>query len=203
MVFARFALLILLAACGARGSTEEGPPPGPAPMPSHPEGRRAALTELAQDLFDAMVAADADRLLVPVDELDLVLDEDGAQRVEALRMAIHARVALDPARHGAFEDTELHGLCALGARNEPAHSPIGLKAQGWILERALIVGERPGGRRLAAWFEGTFVYAGGRFRAIDLRRVEDPRWEHSDLELVTCDMQVGMGDPLDIGMVTD
>jgi len=196
-------LMLLITACGGGQVVDESvPQPGPAPMPTSPEVRRAVLTVLAEDLFDAVAAADADRLLVPVDELTLILDPEGAQRIEALRMAIHARVELDPARHGAFGHTELHGLCVLGARNEPAHTAIGLKAEGWILERALIVGERPGGQRLGAWFEGTFVYAGGRFRALDLRRVEDPRWEHSDLELVTCDMQVGLGDPLYVGMVT-
>jgi hypothetical protein len=198
------ALAVVLVACGGgQEPADPAPPPGPAPMPTSPEARHAVLRELAQDLFDATVAADADRLLVPVDELALILDPDGVQRISALRMAIHARVELDPARHGAFGNTELYGLCVLGARDEPAHSPIGLQSEGWILERALIVGERAGGQRLGAWFEGTFVYAGGRFRAIDLRRVEDPRWEHSDLELVTCDMQVGLGDPLDVGMVTD
>jgi len=201
--FTRSAILLLVAACGGAQTTEPAPDPGPAPMPMSPEARHEALAELAHELFGAMAAADADRLLIPVDELALVLDQDGVQRIEALRMAIHARVELDPARHGAFGDTELHGLCVLGARNEPAHGPSGLNAEGWIVERALIVGERTDGQRLGAWFEGTFVYAGERLRAIDLRRVEDPRWEHSDLELVTCDMQVGMGNPLDVGMVTD
>lgn len=194
----------VLSACGgSQTPVDNAPPPGPAPIPTVPDERRAALTELARELFAAMAAADADRLLVPVDELAPILEPEAIQRIEALRMAIHARVALDPGRHGAFGDTELWGLCALGARNEPAHGPIGLKAEGWVVERAMVVGRRLDGRRLGAWFEGTFVYAGGRLRALDLRRVEDPRWEHSDLELVTCDMQVGLGDPLDVGMVTD
>jgi len=195
---------VALAACGGGQTTvENAAPPGPAPIPTSPDERRAALTELAGELFTAMAEADADRLLVPIDELTPILEPDAVQRIEALRMAITARVELDPARHGVFGETELWGLCALGARNEPASGPIGLSAEGWVIERAMIVGKRADGRRLGAWFEGTFVYAGGQLRAIDLRRVEDPRWEHSDLELVTCDMQIGMGDPLDVGMVTD
>ena len=172
-------------------------------MPADRVVRHEALVELAQRLFDTLAAADIDRALYDVDDLDDLLDESAEERVEALRLGLGGRVALDPLRHGRFAETDLWGMCVLGSRDEPAGGSLGLEEDGWVLERALISGQRAGEQRLGAWFEGTFIYSEAGFRAIDLTRVETPRWQHADLELVTCDMQVGMGAPLDVGMVTD
>ncbi len=197
------ALALLLTACHPTVRDGEPVPQRPMAMPADRMERHEALVDLAERLYATLVSSDVNDALYHVDDLDIVLDESGVARVEALRLGLGSRVHLDPRRHGRFSETELWGLCVLGARQEPAGGTLGLKEDTWILERALVAGQRVGGQRLAAWFEGTFVYSDAGFRAIDLRRVETPRWEHSDLELVTCDMQVGMGAPLDIGMVTD
>jgi hypothetical protein len=63
-------------------------------------------------------------------------------------------------------------------------------ASRWTIERVLVIGIRPGGRRIAAWIEGTFVYTDAGIGALDLERVEQPRWEHSDLELAPCDFAI-------------
>ena len=59
--------------------------------------------------------------------------------------------------------------------------------------REVALGGRVGLRcGVAAWVEGVFVYSNAGFKAIDLQRVEAPRWEHADLEIATCDMQAGL-----------
>ena len=60
----------------------------------------------------------------------------------------------------------------------------------------------PTGRRVAAWVEGVFIQTDGGFVAIDLHRVEDPRCEHTDLEIAPCDMEAGIRHPQDVGMAT-
>jgi hypothetical protein len=67
---------------------------------------------------------------------------------------------------------------------------LGLQADGWIFDRFLLIGRRPSGRRIAAWVEGVFVYTDAGFTALDLERVEEPRWEHSDLEIAPCDLSI-------------
>ena len=198
-------MLSALIACGGASSGPELPDVElrPLTMPPDRDSRQEALAELAERLFQAMVDADVEGVLYPTDELDELLNPSGVERIEALRLGLPTRVTLDPTRHGRFAQTELAGLCVLGARDEPPGTTIGLSEPAWVIERALIVGQRAGGRRLGAWFEGTFVHSTWGLRAIDLRRVETPRWEHADLELVTCDMQVGLGDPQYVGMVTD
>ncbi len=107
-------------------------------------------------------------------------------------MGLSARVHLDE-RHGAFAETEFSGLCVLRSREEAAHAESGLDLPGWVFDRALVVGDR-GGRRLGAWLEGTFVYTDHGIFALDLARVEEPRSQHSDIELVQCDQAVGWQD---------
>jgi hypothetical protein len=95
------------------------------------------------------------------------------------------------------------GVCIQGARLEPAEGPLGLRRDRWVVDRALVVGLRPGRRRVAAWVEGIFVQTVDGYRAIALQRLERPRWEHSDLDLAPCDMGSGRWDPQYIGSVTE
>ena len=172
-------------------------------MPPDRQQRQEALGDLAKLLFRAVVEATVEPVLYTIADLPKILDPGAVERIKALRLGLGSRVSLDPERHGRFAETTLYGLCVLGARVENPGGDVGVSQPAWVIERALLVGERGGGQRLGAWFEGTFVHSNVGLRAIDLRRVEVPRWEHADLELVRCDMQVGLGDPQDVGMVTD
>ena len=97
---------------------------------------------------------------------------------------------LPVARLREFRETRYVSVCAQGS--EPAHQggALGLRRPTWTLQRILVVGRRDGGQRLAAWVEADFAYGPEGFEALDLRRVEAPRWEHSDLEIATCDLRV-------------
>ena len=112
-------------------------------------------------------------------------------------------------RRGEYQsmrEARYGGVCLQDARVERSGPPFGLRESGWVFDRALVVGvtsEGPEGRRVAAWVEGTFVYTTEGFGAISIVRVERPRWEHSDLELAPCDMEVGVHSPLSIVEVSD
>ena len=85
---------------------------------------------------------------------------------------------------------EYAGICLQGAREAPADGPLGLEMPGWVFDRFLLIGLRVPGQRLATWLEGVFLYTDAGFFALDLERVEEPRWEHSDLEIAPCDLSI-------------
>lgn len=143
------------------------------------------------------------RLLLNDEELNRLLDPNAANQARALRPGVNQRLGVERARFRALNNAEFSGVCLQGAREEPAGGRLGLLEPAWVFERALVVGTQPGGRRLASWVEGAFVYTNEGFQAIALTRVEAPRWEHSDLELTTCDMEVGLTRPLDVVVVTE
>ena len=180
-------------ACVLLGSSACGPsiPTGEhvATRPEPAEQRHAALAELGQRLFDAYRGRRLAGALLASDALAEVLDPVASQRVLARRVAIGTRLGAQSP--GAFVGTSFVGICAQGSRELRAGEPPGLLAPAWVVERVLIVAERPGGSRVAAWVEGPFVYTRDGFGVVDLRRVEDPRWEHSDLEIATCDVAFG------------
>jgi hypothetical protein len=144
-------------------------------------GRRAwaALTEGAPQgvLFDDL-------------ELRALLDAAGATRFSARRITLTSRLGGTSELPARTSGAEYAGVCLQGARVEDAGGVLGLQRPGWIFARALVIGRRPGGQRVASWLEGAFVYSDAGFRALDLERVEAPRWEHSDLELAPCDFAV-------------
>lgn len=130
------------------------------------------------------------RLLV--DDLGLrnLLDAPSATRVGARRMQVRQRMRATRDFASLLEGADYAGICLQGARVEPAGGVLGLQNDAWIFDRLLVIGRRPSGRRVAAWVEGVFVYTDVGFTALDLERVEEPRWEHSDLELAPCDLAV-------------
>lgn len=183
---ARLAWVALcLVACGGGGAPLSRPTTALA-APDAREDRNAAIDAFGQRAWGALVSRAPSRLLY--DELDLreLLDAAGATRFSARRGSSvrigGGVVALDSARYA--------GICLQGAREEPANGVLGLRSRGWVFDRALVIGTRPGGRRVAAWLEGVFVFTDAGFGALDLERVEEPRWEHSDLELAPCDLAV-------------
>ncbi|MGF1465682.1 MAG: hypothetical protein ACFCGT_06080 [Sandaracinaceae bacterium] len=181
---------LALAACGARRS-----PRGlieattPVPLPEAHRDRQEAADRFGRALFEALRSGDPKPLLYDDLALRLLLEPSAATRFSALRLGLALRLDLEPSPT-PWRRTTYAGVCLQGVRTEPEGTVLGLRADGWVAERALVIGRRPGGRRVAAWVEGTFVYSDAGFGAVDLERVEAPRWEHTDLEIAVCDLRV-------------
>ena len=138
-----------------------------------------------------MRAGEPQRLLY--DELDLtnLLSRGAAMRIRGRRLHLTERLSLRPdGLAGPLADADYAGVCVQGAREEAASGPLGLLTDAWVFDRILLIGRRAGGQRVAAWIEGVFVYSDTGFAALDLERVEEPRWEHSDLEIAPCDLAI-------------
>lgn len=142
-------------------------------------------------------------------EATVVLSRDDLERLleprAAERVAAQPRLDLGPAvaQGDPLGGARYLGVCVQGVRLEPPGGPLGLREERWVLDRALVVGIRPGRRRVAAWVEGVFVRTTDGVEAIALQRLERPRWEHSDLDLAPCDMGSGRWDPQYIGDVIE
>lgn len=182
------AIVLLAGACG--GPTVETRPTTPRPPPAEREARDAAIVRFGERAWAALSAGEPERLLY--DDLDLrqLLDTAGATRLSARRLGAGPRLGLMIDLPTLLENAEYAGICLQGAREEPAGGVLGLRDDGWVFDRALVIGRRPSGRRIASWLEGTFVFTDTGFGALDLERVETPRWEHSDLEIAPCDHAV-------------
>ncbi|MFW5875646.1 MAG: hypothetical protein ACOCXM_02800 [Myxococcota bacterium] len=199
-------VLGLLVACGgAGGVAAPEQPTGPAtamPVPDERGVRNRALERLGKRIYRALARGDVKSLLLDDLAFRRLLAPEAATRASAWRTGVRTRLAM---RREAFEVLEAAayvGVCVQGSRLEPAGSPVGLREPGWVLDRVLVAGEKPGGSRLAAWVEGSFLYTDAGFGAISLDRVEEPRWEHSDLDLAPCDMEVGIRGPQHVVGVT-
>ena len=184
--------LLLLTACGPTLPPVDAPPrpTTAAVLPDDPQLRRRAIDSLGRRAWAAMTAGEPERLLV--DELDLraLLDPAGATRIGARRLEVDSTIGSTRDFPTLLASAEYAGLCVQGARAETAGGVLGLRADGWIFDRMLLIGRRPSGRRIAGWLEGTFLYTDAGFAVLDLERVEEPRWEHSDLELAPCDLAI-------------
>jgi hypothetical protein len=185
-----------VAAAGCGGSAKSVRPEHPRARPPDGASRAAAVRAFGKRVYDALADGKPQRVLLGDVALRQVLEPEAATRVSALRAGMGARLDFRPRAFGLLREAEFTGVCVQSSREEPAASTIGLREPGWVFERMLVVGEQGGGRRVASWVEGTFVYTNAGFAAIDLRRVEEPRWEHSALELAPCDLKVGLRGPL-------
>ncbi|MEM9195588.1 MAG: hypothetical protein AAGF12_40855 [Myxococcota bacterium] len=195
--------LVLVGAClalGCGGATEQV---RSLPVPDDQGERRGAIDSFGEAAYSALAVGYPNRLLLDDEALRRVVQPNAATRWAGVRAATTARLAVDPAEFEVLRVSSYKGVCLQGARLEPAGSQIGLYQSAWVFDRALVVATQPGGRPIAAWIEGTFVYTNRGFHAIDLARVETPRWEHADLELATCDMEVGVHSPRDIVEATE
>jgi hypothetical protein len=164
--------------------------------PPAPETLRA----IGQRMYDAIAGGHPERLLLDDAAMRRLVDPEAGERFAALRLGVGTRIGdVSPL---AFEGTEYIGVCVQGARREAAAGPHGLRTPSWIFERALVASRTSSGRRVAAWVEGVFVETADGFVGLDLHSVEDPRWEHTDLEIAPCDMEVGIREAQDVGVVT-
>lgn len=179
-------ILLVLGACGGESVQMR-----PLAVPTDGGARDAAISRYGERLYAVLSAGTPEQLLADDVQLRSLLTPEAASRYTALRMGSGMRLDVRPEQFVPFQQASYAGLCLQGSRVEPKGSPLGLVEDGWVFDRALVVGVQPGGRRIAAWVEGTFVYTPEGFLALELNRVEAPRWEHSDLELASCDMEVG------------
>lgn len=170
-------------------------------MPSEESERHAVLAELGRRLYVHLAEGEPRAVLFDDSALATLLEPEAATRARAVRVApLHVH----PDRLALLREAEPASLCIQGgAQAQRGDPPFALKGAAWIFERALVSGRRPGGQRVALWVEGTFVLSDAGFGAIALRRVEDPRWEHSDLDLATCDVRVELGTTQDVVVVTE
>jgi len=187
-------LLLFSLLCGCAAA----PPPAairPTPLPDDPAARKLALGQIGRQLYVALAEGQPERLMIDDVDLRSVLDAEAATRVAATRARGSAPGLAAAELRAAFSGATYHGVCFDRARHEAAGSPLGLLAGGFAFDRALVVGLQPGGSRVAAWIEGTFVGTGDLVFALILSRVEAPRREHADLELLQCDLRDGLDPP--------
>jgi hypothetical protein len=165
--------------------------------------RERAIVEVGRDILGSLTVARPQRLLFDDVALRALVAGETATRLAALRQSVELRLALRREGFESLRGAELGGVCLQGSRLERAGDALGLREDGWVFDRALVLAILPGNRRVASWVEGTFLYTDAGFGALDLARVEEPRWEHSDLELASCDMEVGIRTPLPMVVVTE
>lgn len=197
----RWVWVAFLVACGASSMEGTRVPVAPRAMPPEASAREEVLVELGRRLYARLAEGSPQAILFEDEILTELLEPEAAQSARAVRVApLYAHAD----RLTVLREARPDSLCIQGGtearRGDP---PFALRGAAWSFERALVSGRRPGGRRVALWVEGTFVLTNRGFGAIGLRRVEDPRWEHSDLELTTCDVRVELGTPQDMVVVTE
>jgi len=201
--YAGYRLNIALAcvvALGACGGSQNAGETSDEPETLDEQPTTEALEATGAQIYEAIMAAEPERLLIDDAGMRRLVDAESGERYAALRLGVRSRIG-DVAPH-AFEGTHYVGVCLQGARREPAGARLGLREPAFIFERALVAGEMSTGRRVGAWVEGVFVRTDAGFVALDLHSVEDPRWEHTDLEIAPCDMESGIRHPQDVGVAT-
>jgi hypothetical protein len=157
-------------------------------LPADQPARAQKLGEIGRRLYATLRAGQPEQLVLDELELEAVVEPAAVSRITLVR----ARgSALPPARElaAAFEHTTYAGACFDRARPEAPAGELGLRAPGFVFDRVLVAGREPGGGRVAAWLEGTFVVTDRGVWALLLSRVEEPRREHADLALQACDLQ--------------
>ncbi|MBK8169896.1 MAG: hypothetical protein IPK60_06085 [Sandaracinaceae bacterium] len=161
-------------------------------MPRGDQQRIAAIDAFGRRLFAALHDGRPGSVVLGDAALHSVLTDDAATRATIHRSGLHQRIGnVEEALRFNFRHAHYVGLCAQGSRREVAFGPLGLLEDGWVIDRALVVGEDPQAGHIASWVEGNFIFTSEGFGAISLERVESPRQEHSDLEIGSCDVRAG------------
>ena len=190
----RCALLFVLALQlnGCASSTPAGAsvrvPHEPRPLPAQ-AAVPAALDALGKRLYAAVALGHWDEVLFDDAAIGALLEPSAA----TLLAGVGRTVALSPEQRGLWSGASYAGLCVQQGRLEPAAGAVGLRAQGFLFERALLIGREPGGGAIAGWVEGRFLNTDAGFGALSVERVETPRRDHADLELQVCELRVLAG----------
>jgi len=177
-----------LSACGAAAA-----PLCTQTVPTAATEREAAIHALGRTLFAALRDGEPERALLDDLALRAVLDGTGASHANAIRQTTGPELrAGRRALTLALRGTTYVGICLQRSSVEPPGGVLGLRADAWVVERALVVAQHPRAGSLAGWVEGSFVFTSRGFGAIAIDRVEAPRPAHSDLELASCEMSAGL-----------
>jgi hypothetical protein len=190
----RWTLGILAVLSLLGGSCASAPPPRVHTLPDDAATRDGAVRALGQALWDGIARGDMLATLATDDELEALIDGEANTRLRLRRPGLRARLGermhtIPPQLTGA----SYVGICAQDARDHDEASGLGLREPSWVVARVLIAGQVSGSsRRIALWVDGPFVYDGDHFVALELTAIESPRWEHSDLELGSCDVSDGL-----------
>jgi hypothetical protein len=150
----------------------------------------AALDALGQRLYSAVARGLWEEVLFDHVALDALLEPTAA----SLASTSARTVALSPEQRGMWNAARYAGLCVQQGRLEPAAGAVGLRAPGFVFERALLIGREPGGGAIAGWVDGRFLNTDAGFGALSVERVEAPRRDHADLELQVCELRVLAGE---------
>ena len=177
-----------LAGCGAGATAAHLHDVAPA-WPDSAESRVVDARELGRELFVRLQSGQETQLLLTDAELEELLEPEALTQARRRRGLVASSSA--EARQ-AWRNTTFHGICLQGVRQEPPGTAVGLRAEAGVVERVLVVGRRPDRARLATWVEGLLVRTPRGLRAIAFFPIEPPRWEHSDLEIASCDVVFGL-----------
>lgn len=191
-------LVLIAAACG--GATSAGPPPRPTGLlraPTSQSARADALRSFAERAFQTLQVRAVSDLLADDGATRRLLTDLAARRARGLREAQPRYDGTPVAGFELLRESTFAGACFQGVREEPIGTAIGLQQPGWMFERVLLVGQEPTGR-VAVWLEGEFLWTDAGFLAVTIQSPERPRRGHADLELATCDVDLGVHQPLDV-----
>ena len=180
-------MLWLFSACGAAPTSQ---PVSYSAWPANAEARAAVFDQVGISLYEALRRGTPEALWLPASDLDSLVADD-VHRWELSSRRGNTPRAPWAAVGMAYRQAVYLGACFQGVRNEPAGGPVGLTAPRALFDRALVVGRRPDGARIATWVEGIIAFSPGAVRALVLRPISPPRWEHSDLQLAACDAVAG------------
>jgi hypothetical protein len=124
-------------------------------------------------------------------ELHALLEPAAAARAIEVRHGAPAPLGMTTDERTLWTSASYAGICVQQGRVEPEGGTVGLRASGFVFERALIIGREPDGGAVASWVEGRFVHTDAGFGALSLSSVERPRRDHADLELAVCELRAG------------
>jgi hypothetical protein len=186
----RLGLLLTLAAC-ASAQPETRAPTTAQPLPQPAVSAEQSLDAFGRRLYAALAQGHPEAVMFNETALHAVLLPDAASRVASVRLAAGSALRLAADARALLQSATYAGLCVQQGRAEPSGGVIGLRAPGFVFERALLIGREPGGGALASWVEGEFLNTDAGFGALSLERIEPPRRDHADLELAQCEMRVG------------
>jgi hypothetical protein len=186
-----FAIAVLCAGCGASSARA---PSRPAPLPQL-DVAKPVLAEFGQRLYSALAHGRLEEVTFDDAALDRLLLPSAGSRALAMRAQVPGPRRLPPDESARWAGARYAEICVQQGRAEPRGGALGLRAPGFVFERALIVGREPGGGALAGWVEGEFLHTDAGFGALILERVEAPRRDHADLELAVCELRARRVDP--------
>jgi hypothetical protein len=161
------------------------------PLPQDQANVERTLDAFGRKLYDALSRGRAEGVTLDDSGLRALLHREAAEQAIALRQTATSLRRVTPDERALFGSARYAGICVQQGRAEPGGGPVGLRSAGFLFERALVVGQEPGGGAIASWVEGHFLNTSAGFIALAIERVEPPRRDHADLELAVCELRAG------------